>query len=190
MILFTAVMMTILAYVNEMTRDRIQALEALKVQKSILYVLQMDVDLNDSAAVTKVYNETITETDLGGSTAYVAKSGGKTIGAAFQMNGTALWGSVVGYVGLSPDGKQILGVDFLSHSETPGLGGRIDEAWFKDQFKGLPVDENQPSTAIYRPEIGGNVDTITGATLTSNDVLEMINAAVQLQSKRLSEVSL
>ncbi len=34
---------------------------------------------------------------------------------------------------------RILGLAFLRHSETPGLGGRITEDWFLEQFRGLPL---------------------------------------------------
>lgn len=190
MILFTAVMTGILAYVNELTRDQIMTLEALKVQKSILSTLNLTVDLNDNAAIQQLYQESITEVPFNDEIAYVAKRDGKTTGVAFQMKGNALWGSVVGYFALSPEGSQILGVDFLNHSETPGLGGRIDEAWFKSQFKGLPVDVSNLKTAIYRPEVGGNVDAITGATLTCKAVLDMINKSVQIDAKYLQEAGL
>lgn len=191
MTLFASVMTGVIAGLDVFTKDKIAEQEALKVQRAVLYVLNISASPQtgetQTDAVNRIFTEDIQTVDTSNGTVYVAKSQGQPIGIAYQMAGNALWGSVTGYMALSADGKEILGVTFTNHSETPGLGGRIDEAWFKDQFRHLPVLAPEKSV-INRPHEGGNIDGITGATLTSNDVSELINAGVSTGLAHLKEV--
>ncbi len=80
-------------------------------------------------------------------------------------------GTVEGYAAISADNSELLGIDFVSHSETPGLGGRISEEPFKEQFRNLDLTNAKGGEYIvYRPAPDGNVDSIAGATLTSKSV--------------------
>ena len=109
---------------------------------------------------------------------YFAKNDdGKVERVILPFYGQALWSTVYGYVAISPaDGNTILGVTFYSHGETPGLGGRISEDSFKDQFRGLDISNVKDGNyIIYRPTSGGNADAITGATLTSKSVSNFVN---------------
>ncbi|MBN2657582.1 MAG: FMN-binding protein [Spirochaetales bacterium] len=104
-------------------------------------------------------------------------NGKKLIVAPFQ--GSGLWGTIYGVLGMSADFSRIVGMEILSHSETPGLGGRIDEAWFKDQFSG----EYAVDGIVIRHGGGkgdtdkdnGEVDGITGASRTSDSLQQIIN---------------
>ena len=51
------------------------------------------------------------------------------------MDGPGLWGSIEGYVAISKDYSTILGLTFITQSETPGLGGRIGEEEYLSQFR-------------------------------------------------------
>ena len=69
---------------------------------------------------------------------------------------------------------------FTSHSETPGLGARIDEKWFRDQFKGIDVSKGSSQEKFVTFRLGGKessnrLDAITGATITSNSVQNILN---------------
>ena len=68
-------------------------------------------------------------------------------------------------------------VEFIKQNETPGLGARIAEEWFKEQFRGKmgPFVLVPEGTAEAEKEL----DAITGATRTSNFVLEMINQSLE-----------
>ena len=124
----------------------------------------------------KMVDKQIVDEDI----VYSIKEDGKTIGYAFQVQGSGLWGSIVGYVGISEDYSRLLGIDFVSHSETPGLGGRISEDSFKEQFRGLDISQAKDGNyIIYRPASGGNADAITGATLTSKSVSNFVNEDIQ-----------
>ena len=74
-----------------------------------------------------------------------------------------------------------LGVAFYKHSETPGLGGRITESWFVDQFKGKELKPSGKKDEYFylvppgQEKGANNVDAITGATLTSEGVERFMN---------------
>lgn len=65
------------------------------------------------------------------------------------------------------------GMEVVSHSETPGLGARIEEATFRRQWKGLPVGENMALSGE-----GGTIDAISGATTTSAAAVRGTNEAL------------
>ena len=54
---------------------------------------------------------------------------------AFPISGVGFWATIDGILAVTPDLRQDVGVVFVSHSETPGLGGRIatERAW-REQF--------------------------------------------------------
>lgn len=186
MIALTAVLTLALALMNNATKERIADLEALKVQRTILYVLDVEVDPEDDNAVVSTYDAMISPASLGDLEYYEARQDNNLIGYVFPMNGAALWGSVKGYIAVSPEYDKILGVDFVSHSETPGLGGRIDESWYKEQFRDMPIPENGGRIVIYKPADGGNADAISGATLTSDAIRKLIDSSIEriLQAER------
>jgi len=178
MIVIAAVFTTALASLNAVTLDLVETQEAVKNQRSILYVFGQEVpeglkeiQISFEALVTE---ETIKEISY-----YVATENDETIGYAFPFQGSGLWGTIWGYVAITPDFSEIIGIDFIKHAETPGLGGRISEQWYRDQFRGIRIDEDMGDIIIYRPSNGGNADAITGATLTSNAVRNMINDQLQ-----------
>lgn len=113
-------------------------------------------------------NKSIQETTIDGETIIVSP---------FQGNG--LWGTITGVLGMTSDFKRIIGFEIISHVETPGLGGRIDESWFKEQFKGEYVGNGivvrHGSAGGDRDTENGEVDGITGASRTSDSIQSIIN---------------
>ncbi len=106
---------------------------------------------------------------------------GRPTGYAFPIGGKGFWGRMRGLLALHNDLDTIKGIVFTSHEETPGLGARVDEKWFRDQFKGIKLS-NSPEKGqfvfIGRGAPGGKnrVDAITGATMTSTAVDRFLNA--------------
>ena len=96
-----------------------------------------------------------------------------------RFSGKGLWGTIYGVIATNNDINKIIGIEITSHSETPGLGGRIEESWFLKQFK----DEEVPDKIKIVMGVGRGdtvsdnslVDGITGATRTSESVENMIN---------------
>jgi Na+-translocating ferredoxin:NAD+ oxidoreductase RnfG subunit len=78
-------------------------------------------------------------------------------------------------VGIDPDDFKIRGIEILEQQETPGLGARIEEDQFREQFKGKIINETiiiQIKGAATGPN---DVSAITGATITSKTVEKIIN---------------
>ncbi len=99
----------------------------------------------------------------------------------FPVHGRGLWGPVYGYVALEGDLNTIFGVIFDHDSETPGLGAEINTARFENQFKGKKLfDETGEFVSISIIKPGAvppgdhNVDGISGGTITSQGVEEML----------------
>ena len=100
-----------------------------------------------------------------------------------QFSGMGLWGTVTGVLATDAEVKRIVGIDIISHSETPGLGGRIEQDWFKNQFRGERIP---PEGIVVRKGQGGadedsengQVDGITGATGTSTSMAVMLNREI------------
>ncbi len=178
MVLLTAVFTLALAVLNDVTADRIARLARVANQRSILYVFEIDAPESD-AEVPEVYNSHITEDEVGGVPLFTYRENGEVQGHAFEIKGPGLWGTITSYVAVDEEFEELLGVDFISHSETPGLGGRIDEQWFKDQFRGIEIQPSDESV-VFRPEVGGNVDAISGATSTSKAVRTILNDRISM----------
>ncbi len=77
-------------------------------------------------------------------------------------------------VSLTPEGR-IIAVEILEQKETPGIGSRIEEKDFLNQFKNKKISEQ--------------FDTITGATISSRAVIESIKEKAQevLKQGEISE---
>jgi Na+-transporting NADH:ubiquinone oxidoreductase subunit C len=118
----------------------------------------------------------------------VEKEGVKTY--VIPMRGSGLWGPVYGNMALSEDLNTIVGVTFDHDGETPGLGAEITTPMFTKQFIGKKIfDEVGYFTSIKvvkggakslpQPEQIHAVDAISGGTITSNGVGDMIQNVVE-----------
>jgi electron transport complex protein RnfG len=76
-------------------------------------------------------------------------------------------------VGIDLTAGKIIGMEVVSHSETPGLGARIEETTFRRQWQGLPAGD----TVALNGE-GGTIDAISGATTTSGAAVRGTNEAL------------
>lgn len=81
-------------------------------------------------------------------------------------------------VGFKPDGE-IVSIAVLEHKETPGLGTKMAESPFKDQF----VGKNPGSFNLSVKKDGGEVDAITAATITSRAYCDAIKRAYETLKK-------
>jgi Na+-transporting NADH:ubiquinone oxidoreductase subunit C len=109
---------------------------------------------------------------------------GATAGWVITRTGPGLWGDIVMVIGFAADRERLSGIEFLEQTETPGLGARIAEPWFKEQFR----SKRGPFTTVGEgePSAENQFDAITGATITSNAVLGIVNAVV-VEAGRLPE---
>jgi Na(+)-translocating NADH:ubiquinone oxidoreductase C subunit len=83
------------------------------------------------------------------------------------------------FICLEPDMETLKGIEVLDHGETPGLGGRIVEEQFKNQFVGKRVRPKIIAAKGRKAEGANEFDAITGATNTSRGIESFINDAVK-----------
>ncbi len=110
---------------------------------------------------------------------YICEKDGSRI-AVVPVVGSGLWGPIWGYVALESDFQTVYGAQFDHKTETPGLGAEIKERFFSDKFKvGKKINLSSPT--LFEVVKGGapttehSVDGITGGTITSKGVGEMMN---------------
>lgn len=145
------------------------------------------IGVKDPAFQTE-FSKTIREKENGQFPVFVADIDGQTK-YILGMSGAGLWGPLWGYVSLNQDRSTIFGIDFSHASETPGLGAKITEDWFKEHFKGKHIFmENSFSPVIVKKNasaLPNGVDAISGSTLTSNGVNNMIEHSMEMYKQFL-----
>lgn len=115
---------------------------------------------------------------------YVCSVNGETK-YVIPLTGKGLWDAIWGYVALNADKNTVYGVYFSHQGETAGLGALIKEYDFQKQFEGKTLmNADNTGIALSVVKKGKNVpdlsedsrcDAVTGATLTSNGVNDMIH---------------
>lgn len=116
---------------------------------------------------------------------YVAEIDGKKA-YIIPVVGKGLWGPIWGNICLASDKRTIQGATFDHKTETPGLGAEIKQAFFIKGFIGEQVSGEDGSFAKFEVVkdnsgngINNKVDGITGGTITSKGVEEMVNRCLQ-----------
>jgi len=182
------------------TAGRIEANRDTARKRVILRVLGAGVPPSASASqVASVYDERVRDSGIdldaaGGNPVLTCEAeDGSISGYAFRVEGQGLWDVIEGYVAVSADRQRLLGLAFYKHNETPGLGAEITKPWFERQFEGLalPIDPQPSGRLIHLVPAGaertaGDVDAITGATLTSAGVEECLNAGLERFLERMA----
>lgn len=116
---------------------------------------------------------------------------GRRVGFAVPAQGMGYQDRIVLLYGVDLAGRRLLGLRVLESRETPGLGARIaDDPGFLGQFDGLPVlldDRGQPrGWSVVRGARGpGEIDAITGATVSSAAVARIVSESLREGWSRL-----
>jgi len=97
------------------------------------------------------------------------------------MIGKGLWGPIWGYAAIASDFNTLVGATFDHKGETPGLGAEINKDEFELPFKGKKIFDSDGDFVSIKVLKGGadpsdlhGVDAISGGTITSNGVSEML----------------
>lgn len=169
----------LLAVVSAALKPKQDANVKLDTQKQILSALNLRT--LDNATAQAKYEEIITEkhcdkcgldwmeANLEGETKYI-----------LPVSGAGLWGPIWGYIALNSDKQTVYGVFFNHEGETPGLGGEIKNyEVFQKQFEGKPIlGAAGNGMMIEKAGNGGDVDCISGATITSKGVETMLHTCI------------
>ncbi|MCI6492984.1 MAG: NADH:ubiquinone reductase (Na(+)-transporting) subunit C [Bacteroidales bacterium] len=108
---------------------------------------------------------------------YVINVNGKSV-TVIPCYGAGLWGPIWGYIAVAEDGRSIYGAVFDHKSETPGLGAKITEDFFQNQFAGKEFGQGSQKFDVVKGGAHGasnGVDAISGATITSQALGRTIN---------------
>ena len=170
---------------DALTAERIEANEGAAIYTAVL--THNEIAFN-SGNLAVVFNESITveEVIFEGQTLtfYVNEANGNVsfVYGEFALGG--LWGPIRGVLTLEDDFQTIVDVTVLEEQETPGLGGKVKNREFLDQFIGLqllpelerPLEVNKDAAENKSNE----VDEISGATGTSTAFERLLNHSYQI----------
>jgi electron transport complex protein RnfG len=168
--LFSLATALVLEEMNGITAAPIAARHAEDLAASLEQVIPHDLHDNDLA--TQILN--LTDAEEGPVKVYVGAKGSAVTGVAFEMSGYGYSGKIRVLMGIAPDGT-LLGVRVLSHTETPGLGDKIEAAkgdWIFG-FAGKSLSDPGPEGWKVKRD-GGVFDQFSGATITPRAVVKTI----------------
>lgn len=177
MLVISAVFTLVLATADTLLKPRTEANAEYAKQVAILDSLGIQAEgTADDVAI--LFNENLKEEEAETYKYYTQlDESGEPEAYAVPFTGSGLWGTISGYAGVSRDLKELKGIVFTDQNETPGLGGRIQEDWFRDQFRGLSLNEGAPEK--FGPVGDKRIDAITGATQTSNAIIRILKDVVE-----------
>jgi len=198
----TIVLGIIIATTADNLRERQEINEELDIKKNILYALGYKQNIDNpwtNKIVESLYNNSINEIylDRKGTVykkqedieknplkIYQRMDNGLITGYAIPIEGKGLWGTMYGYFAIEPDAITVKGITFYRHKETPGLGGEVDKEWFKNNFIGKRLVDNDGKLVSIEvikgfvsdkdPEAYRKVDGISGATITGKGVTNFL----------------
>ena len=183
----------LLALTNQALKPKQDANIKLDQQKQMLVALNQELGADPAALYESLVRDTIDREnakpsifrfEIDGATKYV-----------LRLHGAGLWGGIGGYLALDEDKNTIFGINFNHESETPGLGALIVEEPFRSQFIGKHIRNAEGEIVSVAVLKKGNkaengeeqVDAVSGATITSTGVSDMLRANLAEYQEFLNE---
>ncbi|MEA3287388.1 MAG: FMN-binding protein [Candidatus Marinimicrobia bacterium] len=112
-------------------------------------------------------NKLIVETETGSVTVFYTTDNTDLRELALEVSGKGGYGGDISILlGVDMTTRKLLGIEIIQHKETPGLGSRIEKPAFRKQWQNLPLHVPPRLKAN-----GGTIDGITGATFSTNAIL-------------------
>ena len=166
LLLITAITAAALAGVNAMTKDKIAAAKEAKTNQAILTLFPGSTDIRSLAAAEY--------TDTTGTVKQVFTTDN---GLALEVHPSGFGGEITLMVGIRQD-RSIVGIQVISHTETPGLGAvaaanNAAGETFRNSFTELPAGTSSVTVT--------DIDALSGATITSQAIVDGVNAALACQ---------
>ena len=156
LMLIVMVSVSLLGYINSITEKRIASLEIARFEEGLMTIIpQAEGFIKIRGYVFSAYDENNDE-----------------IGRIYLVESKGYWGMIELLVGIDGEGR-ILKTSVIKHMETPGIGSKIvDNEDFLRQFEGKTAGDISL----------GRVDAISGATVSSNAVIEGVKSAMKMWS--------
>lgn len=152
----------LLALTDELTADRILLNQTKKTALLIQELLPLTETINQQDATDMLRYECIA-------------ADGSKVGQVIVLAAKGYGGNISVMVGFMPD-KSVAGIRILSSNETPGLGQRAGEVAFYGQYANKTVESF--SVTKTTPKSDNEIAAISGATITSKAVTEVVNKAL------------
>lgn len=179
-----AVLTTALVSVDAFTAPYIRANQKKKLQESILKAAEIEFE---PATLEQAFSEQIKAMDYPdalqplGATDDNKKRFYLTQAAEvmFEYRGSGIQDEIYGVISFEPDLETIKGITIVSQKETPGLGGRIEEAEFLARFKQKKVFPRFRIRPPGKASGDNEIDGLTGATLSCNALEALLNKEIQ-----------
>lgn len=161
LLIICACMAFMLAAVNSITADKIEQNNQNDINAAIQQIFP---SASSSKPITGEFDSSV-------STVYEVKQGDSVIGHCVSLGSSGFGGSINMMVGIDTNGT-VAGIKIITHSETPGLGSRVDNAEYLAKYTG------KSGTLVIKQDI----DAISGATVSSKAVLNGVNTALSAVS--------
>ncbi|WP_326909349.1 FMN-binding protein [Sedimentibacter sp. MB31-C6] len=178
--LISAIAGGVLAFTNDFTKDKIAEVEAkASMDPAILEAVMPGSEIfepyEDTALVESIKTDNTKFVDL----MTAVDGSGNQLGYAIKTFSTisGYGGDIELFVGVSPEGK-ITGIAVTTIQETQGLGSKVAEPEFKNQFIDMDANAEIPDDGY---------DAITGATKSSVSFTSAVNNAINIYNQYLNK---
>ena len=171
-----------LAYVYNLTKEPIAYQQSLKKIKAINSVFPGHESSSEPDTVEMTVGKNKKGEDIKRKF-YVIKKEESVSGVAFEIAASGYGGNIRIMVGVAQD-ETITGIKIIGHTETPGLGANITKETFYLQFKGKDLKE----TNWDLKKNGGDVDQLSGATISSTAVMKAVHDGLNFFSEHKEEI--
>ncbi|MDD2227825.1 MAG: FMN-binding protein [Candidatus Cloacimonetes bacterium] len=200
MLVMSIVFVGVLAVMYRGSQAKIEAYKKETYQKMVLSLLATSIGeatntkpFHINADYPNSYNQYVKEITFSGldKRVFIAEVDAVVLGYCVDISGKGLWGTMRALVALSPDFKTLHGISIYDQMETPGLGARIGEDWFVNQFNNFPIlkADGKPGDYVLdtqlipedaKAEQTNQIRQITGATITTFSVIKMLQSEINL----------
>ncbi len=169
--LFATIACLCLALVNIATAPRIAEAAAAKANAGMTVVFETATSFEE-AEIPALDTGSVSINSF-----YLAKNGDEVLGVVVEATGPT-YDEATMLIGIDLS-RTITGIEFLALSDTPGFGQAANESAFKDQFTNLTVGD------LVSP--GVDFDGISGSTITTDGVTNILNVAIRVGTEYLAE---
>jgi len=107
-------------------------------------------------------------------TVFLGKTNGRIESLAFETTADGFGGEMGVMVGYDLQKDELTGIGITSQKETPGVGARVTQTEFTERFAGKPIDTN-----FHIAKDGGQIDALTGATISSRAVCTAVRESAE-----------
>jgi electron transport complex protein RnfG len=112
------------------------------------------------------------------------------LGWSFNADGTGFAGPVELVIAVDQDFRKVMGFDVIASSETPGFGDQIKSDYYRKQYVGAPTEPLALVKTGDPTVIDNQIVAITGATVSSTAVVEIVNTFVTQIKSQMQEKGL